>query len=127
MRPTTFMLLSSLAVAGCSPAPADGNLPDPLAAGWNGEAVCEKLEADARHRLLRCVFPPGVGHERHYHAAHTGYVLEGGRMRLRDAEGERIVDLPAGATWTSDGVDWHEVLNVGETTSSYLIFELKTN
>ncbi len=98
-------------------------LSDPLAAGWKGKAVCEKLHEDEEQRILRCTFPPGVGHEKHFHAAHFGYVLVGGRMRIRDDSGEREVDLPTNYRWLSDGVAWHEVLNIGETTSVYLIVE----
>jgi hypothetical protein len=99
--------------------------PDPLAAGWNGESVCERLYEDEKQRILRCTFPPGGGHEKHYHAPHFGYVLVGGKMRIRDDEGERVVDLPDNLTWDSEGVNWHEVLNVGNTTSVYLIVEPK--
>jgi len=99
------------------------DLPDPLAAGWQGKTVCELLHEDARQRILRCTFPPGVGHEKHFHKAHFGYVIAGGKMRIIDDSGEREVDIPAGYSWTSDGVSRHEVLNVGETTSVYLIVE----
>ena len=75
-------------------AAADTPLPDALEAGWQGQRVCERLHEDERQRVLRCTFPPGVGHERHFHAAHFG-----------------------------DGIDWHDVLNVGDTTSVYLIVE----
>lgn len=102
---------------------ADKPLPDPLAAGWEGDAVCELIHDGVRQRVLRCTFPPGVGHERHYHAPHFGYVLEGGRMRLTDADGTRIVDTESHSSWHSDGVEWHEVENVGATTASYLIIE----
>jgi len=102
---------------------ADEDLPDPLAAGWNGEPVCELLHEDAQQRILRCTFPPGVGHEKHFHKAHFGYILAGGKMRIIDDSGEREVDLQADYSWTSDGISWHEVLNVGETTSVYLIIE----
>lgn len=115
-----------MALAGTASTETAVRLPDPLEAGWKGTKVCEKLVEDDRHRLLRCVFPPGVGHERHFHAPHTGYVLEGGTMRLTDAEGVREVDVSAGATWTSAGIEWHEALNVGDTTSSYLVIEIKT-
>ena len=101
----------------------DEPLPDPLAAGWKGEAVCEKLHEDEEQRILRCTFPPGVGHEKHFHAAHFGYVLVGGKMRIRDDSGEREVDVPTNYRWVSDGVTWHEALNVGDTTSIYLIIE----
>ena len=98
-------------------------LPDPLAAGWEGESVCEVIHEDDALRVLKCTFPPGVGHERHYHDRHFGYVLVGGRMQITDAEGTRVVDIPDDSTWDSDGVEWHEVVNVGETTSQYLIVE----
>ena len=98
-------------------------LPDPLAAGWNGETVCEQLHKDADQRILRCTFPPAVGHERHYHDRNFGYVVAGGRMSITDASGTREVDLVAGSSFTSDGLDWHEVLNVGDTTVVYLVVE----
>ena len=105
------------------PASASSPLPDPLAAGWQGKPVCEKLHEDASQRVLRCTFPPGVGHERHYHEPHFGYALSGGRMRLTSADGTREVELETGSSYVSEGVDWHEVLNVGNTTVVYLIVE----
>ncbi|MEE4162287.1 MAG: cupin domain-containing protein [Woeseiaceae bacterium] len=104
---------------------ADEHLPDPLAAGWEGEPVCERIHDGVAQRVLRCTFPPGVGHERHYHAPHFGYVLEGGRMRVTDADGSEVVDIQSHTTWQSDGIEWHEVVNVGETTASFLIIEPK--
>jgi quercetin dioxygenase-like cupin family protein len=98
-------------------------LPDPLAAGWRGESVCEKLHEDPHQRILRCTFAPGVGHERHFHPRHFGYALSGGRMRITDAKGTREVDIAAGSSFTSDGVAWHEALNVGDTPVQYLIVE----
>lgn len=115
-----------------NPIPASGGaiimqnaLPDPLEAGWNGEKVCELLQETDEMRALRCKFPPGVGHERHYHAPHFGYILEGSKMRITDAEGSQVRDLNAGASWWSDGTAWHEVLNIGETTGVYIIVEPK--
>lgn len=101
-----------------------GVLPDPLAAGWQGEAVCERLHEDAAQRILRCTFPPGVGHERHFHAPHFGYVIEGGKMRLTDAGGVRDVTTTASSSWYSEGIAWHEALNIGDTTTVYLIVEV---
>ncbi|MEM1176561.1 MAG: cupin domain-containing protein [Pseudomonadota bacterium] len=98
-------------------------LPDPLEAGWQGEPVCEKLHDDEDLRVLRCTFPPTVGHERHYHDKHFGYALSGGRMRITDATGVRDVDLPTGSSYASDGTEWHEVVNVGDSTVTYLIVE----
>ena len=121
MLATVFAVLATL-VANGEQAPTQ-YLPDPLEAGWKGERVCELLHEDDSQRVLRCTFPPGGGHERHFHAPHFGYVLTGGRMRIASADGIREVDLRDDLTWTSDGVDWHEVENIGATTSVYLIVE----
>lgn len=124
MSKRALCIASSAALVACNPVlVAADDLPDPLAAGWNGEQICELLHEDAHQRILRCTFPPGVGHEKHFHKAHFGYILAGGKMRIIDDSGEREVDLMADYSWTSDGVSWHEVLNVGETTSVYLIVE----
>lgn len=100
-------------------------LPDPLEAGWRGKPVCERLHEDTHNRVLRCTFPPGIGHERHYHARHFGYAIAGGRARITDSEGTRDVDLYTGSSFASEGVDWHEVLNIGDTTIVYLMIEPK--
>jgi len=118
---TAFIVVLAL----CAACTATSELPDPLTAGWNGAPVCERLHEDSDQRILRCTFRPGVGHERHYHAPHFGYALNGGRMRIIDDSGTREVDLATGSSFTSAGVIWHEVLNVGETTTEYLIFESK--
>ncbi len=104
---------------------ATPKLADPLQAGWNGALVCERLHEDPGQRILRCTFPPGVGHERHFHAPHFGYTIVGGRMRITDASGVREVDVPTGSSFSSSGIAWHEVLNVGDTTAAYLIIERK--
>lgn len=113
-------LLTGVLAAGVS---ADEPLPDALRAGWHGKPACELLRKDPGHRLLRCTFRPGEGHERHYHPAHIGYALQGGTMRISDARGTRDQVLVAGSSYTSAGTPWHEVVNVGPTTVVYLIFE----
>lgn len=115
-------LSSILLLTACATQPS---LPDPLEARWRGESVCEKLHEDSNQRVLRCSFPPGVGHERHFHARHFGYAISGGRMRITNATGTRDVDLATGSSFTSTGVAWHEVINVGDTTVVYLIVEPK--
>ncbi|MEE4193007.1 MAG: cupin domain-containing protein [Halieaceae bacterium] len=103
------------------------SLPDPLAAGWEGESVCECLHRDERVRLLRCTFPPGVGHERHFHPPHVGYVIEGGRMQITNAEGTRVQDVPTGISFSNpEGIPWHEAVNIGDSTASYLMIEPAT-
>lgn len=100
-------------------------LPDPLEAGWAGENVCEVVKENDRIRLLKCVFAPGVGHERHYHNPHSGYTLAGGKFRITDSTGTREVNVPTGSSFGSENVTIHEVLNVGETTGAFLIIEYK--
>ena len=108
---------------GCNTAVVADELPDAIAATWRGEPVCETLSETAEMRVFRCIFPPGVGHERHFHARHFGYALSGGRMRITDAAGSREVSLQTGTYFSSDGIPWHEVLNVGNTVVSYLMIE----
>jgi quercetin dioxygenase-like cupin family protein len=121
MRRARFLFMALLAVL---PALADG-LPDPVEAGWQGKPVCEMLREDSAMRVFRCTFPPGVGHERHFHATHFGYALSGGTMRITDVSGTREVTLKTGSSFFSDGIPWHEVVNVGETEVAYLMVEPK--
>ena len=104
---------------------ATTQLPDPLAAGWKGQATCERLHEDAKMRILRCSFPPNVGHERHFHPPHFIYVLSGGRVSVTNAAGTQEVDVKTGTSRMNPAIEWHEVLNVGETTMTYLIVEPK--
>ncbi|MEQ9021692.1 MAG: hypothetical protein RLN82_02915 [Pseudomonadales bacterium] len=101
------------------------DLPDPLEAGWNGASVCEVFEENDEVRVLKCTFPPGVGHERHYHVPHIGYTIAGGRFRITDSTGTREVEVPTGSKFSKDKVSVHEVLNIGETTAEFLIIEMK--
>lgn len=101
------------------------SLPDPLKAGWKGKPVCEHLYEDTDNRILRCTFPPGIGHERHFHAPHFGYAVAGGRVRITDESSIRELDLTSGSSYISEGVPWHEVANIGDTTIIYLLVERK--
>ncbi|WP_202913884.1 cupin domain-containing protein [Winogradskyella ouciana] len=101
------------------------NLPDLLEAGWNGQAVCEVLEENKELRVLKCTFPPNVGHEKHYHNPHFGYTLAGGKFRITDTTGTREVDVPTGYNFKNDSITQHEVLNIGKTTAVFLIMEYK--
>ncbi len=104
---------------------SQSELPDPLHAGWKGEPVCELLFENDSIRTLRCSFPPGVGHERHYHQAHFGYCLSGSTMRITDANGIREVKVVTGSSFYNKGIEWHEVLNIGDSTAVFLIVEPK--
>jgi quercetin dioxygenase-like cupin family protein len=118
---------ASIALAAWVSASAQvATLPTALCAGWEGERVCELLQEDAQIRVLRCTFPPGVGHEMHYHPPHFGYVLEGDSvMRITTASG--VVDRPvrAGTSFSNDAEIQHAALNVGTQTTRYLIIEKK--
>lgn len=113
----------TLILASC--ATRNPPLHDALDAGWHGKPVCERLHEDHRQRVLRCTFPPGVGHERHYHGPHFGYVLAGGRARVTDGQGVRETDFLTGSSYSSEGIAWHETLNIGDSTTVFLIFEPK--
>ena len=116
--------LSYISLLMIIPALAE-ELPDPVAAGWQGESVCEVLREDAELRVFRCTFPPGVGHDRHFHPRHFGYALSGGTMRITSDSGTREVTLRTGSYFFSEGTAWHEAVNVGDTTVSYLMIEPK--
>ena len=100
-------------------------LPHAFDAGWQGQKTCEIMFQDDTVRVGRCVFPPGIGHEKHYHNPHFGYVLEGGALRIVDSIGEREVTTQTGGSWSTTTVTVHEAMNIGETTTSYLIMEPK--
>ncbi|QDP20410.1 cupin domain-containing protein [Sphingomonas xanthus] len=116
------MIMTLIALSAVSAAEP---LPEAFDAGWKGQKVCEVLRDDAAMRVGRCTFPPGVGHERHWHRPHWGYIVQGGTMRITDAKGTVERKLMTGASWSSDGVGWHEVVNVGPETAIYLIIEPK--
>lgn len=103
----------------------DIDLPHAFSAGWEGEDTCEILFEDENNIVGRCIFPPGVGHEKHYHNPHFGYVLEGGILSVTDSSGTRQVTTTSGATWTTATLTVHEAVNTGQTTTSYLILEPK--
>lgn len=101
------------------------DLPDPLQAGWNDKAVCKVLKENVNIRVLKCTFEPGVGHEKHMHKAHYAYAISGSRFRIEDEKGIREVDFNSGSNYYSEGVKWHQVLNIGDSTAVVLIIEPK--
>ena len=117
-----FMTCFSFTLASCI---QNNKLPDPIEAGWNNTSVCEVLEDNTKVRTLQCTFPPGVGHERHYHNAHFGYTLAGSTFRIKDTTGTREVNVPTGYSFYNDKIEWHEVLNIGDSTAVFLIVEPK--
>ena len=127
-RPTAGLLmvmLAACAARSAAPATADQPLPSAFEAGWKGQKVCEPLFENERLRAARCTFPPGIGHERHHHPPHWGYIVQGATMRITTATGTTDRVLKAGTNWWSDGIAWHEAINVGATTGVYVIIEPK--
>ena len=119
------ILFITLCLLAFSITRAQDTLPDSLSAGWKDHSVCELLEENESIRVLRCTFEPGIGHEKHFHAAHYAYALSGSRFRVEDENGIREVDFTSGSNYYSNGVEWHQVLNIGDSTAVVLIIEPK--
>ncbi len=100
-------------------------LPDPLEAGWNNKSVCEVVEENENVRILKCTFPPNVGHEKHYHNPHFGYTIKGSRFKIEDDKGIREVNVPTGYSFSKTTITEHQVLNIGDSTAVFLIVEYK--
>jgi len=120
---TLTVLLGLALTSPVTAAQPEPNLPHAFDAGWAGQKTCEVVYQDASVRVGRCVFPSGVGHEKHFHNPHFGYVLEGGTLRIVDAGGERVVTTEAGGSWSTATLTVHEAVNIGDTTTSYLVVE----
>lgn len=120
-----FLYVFSMALMTVVSCKKSNLLPDPLKAGWNNEAVCKVLEDNPKIRVLQCTFPPGVGHERHYHDAHFGYTISGSTFRIKDTTGVKEVNVPTGSNFYNEKISWHEVLNIGDSTAVFLIIEPK--
>ena len=101
------------------------NLPDPLEAGWEGEKVCEVIQENETIRVLKCTFPPEIGHEKHFHPPHVGFTLKGAKFKIEDEEGVREVNVPDGYSWENSEISEHAVLNIGDSTGIFLIIEPK--
>jgi len=130
MKKILPLLFATLTFAAQPVWPADsessvGTLPHAFDAGWQGQKTCEVLFENDTTRVGHCRFPPGVGHEKHYHNPHFGYVLEGGTLLIRDEQGERKVTTSSDGRWSTTSITVHEAVNIGATTTSYLIVESK--
>lgn len=129
MKQLTILALAALFYSPAHSSDTDeaghAGLPHAFDAGWEGKKTCEVLFEDATTLIGRCVFPPGTGHEKHYHNPHFGYVLEGSTLRIVDSKGTHEVTTKTGGTWSTDSITIHEAVNTGESTTSYLIIEPK--
>ncbi|PHS67896.1 MAG: hypothetical protein COB12_01375 [Flavobacterium sp.] len=123
MKPIAFSLfIFLLSTISCK---TNQILSDPLKAGWKGNSVCELVKENKAIRVLKCTFPPGVGHERHYHRPHFGYTIAGSKFRMKDTTGVKEIQVLTGSDFYSNGTEWHEVLNIGDSTAVFLIVEPK--
>jgi quercetin dioxygenase-like cupin family protein len=109
--------------SNCVRAEDTESLPHAFEAGWQGNQTCQLLHETSKVRVGKCTFAPGVGHEKHYHNPHFGYVLEGGTMLIQGADGETEMVAKAGSSWETIERTVHQAMNVGSTTASYLIVE----
>ena len=104
---------------------AQEKLSDTFEAGWNGKPVCDVIEEDDFMRMFICTYPPGGGQDKHYHGPYMGYIVQGGTLRSTGPNGTRESTSVAGRSLNSPGVEWHELINVGETTVQILGVEKK--
>lgn len=102
---------------------AQETIPDTIEAGWKGKPVCEVLYQDDKIRTGTCTYPPGIGQDRHTHGPYFTYVVSGGTLQVTTMSGTRESTSITGNSGKSDGVKWHELLNVGETTVKFLFIE----
>ena len=117
-----YLYIVCLAFCACNSKP---DLPEASIAGWKGEPVAEIIQEDEEVRVFRCTFPPGVGHEKHYHEPHFGYTIKGSTFKITDEKGTRTVNVPTGTHFRKDDIYVHEVVNVGDSTAVFLIIEPK--
>ena len=122
---TGKLFIALLLFISCKSGTTEPDLPDPYEAGWKGKKVCKVLQDTAKLRVLKCTFPPGVGHEKHYHKPHFGYTIAGGKFRITSNDGVKEVNVPSGSNFSNDVISTHEVLNIGKTTAVFLIIEPK--
>lgn len=117
-----FLLTSLALILSCKSTP---DLPDAHQAGWKGQIVNEIIFEDANVRVLKCTFPPNVGHEKHYHVPHFGYTVAGSKFQITDENGTRVLDVKTGSMFSKSEISVHEILNVGDSTGVFLIYEYK--
>lgn len=104
---------------------AQDKIPDTIEAGWKGEPVCVVLFEDDKIRTGTCTYPPGVGQDRHSHGGYFTYVVSGGTLRVTTERGTFESTSITGTSGKSDGVKWHELENIGDTTIKFLFVETK--
>jgi beta-alanine degradation protein BauB len=119
-------LVASLLIAPVAMAADLPDLPHAFDAGWKGAKTCELVYETDTVRVGRCSFAPGIGHEKHFHYPHFGYVVAGGTMQITNDKGVvEVREVITGSTWSTSEITIHEAMNTGDTTTLYLIVEPK--
>lgn len=106
-------------------AAAQEQLLDTIEAGWQGKPVCEVLYEDEKIRTGTCTYPPGVGQDKHTHGPYFTYVVAGGTLKVTSPRGTFESTSVTDNSGYSNGVEWHELLNIGQTTIKFLFIETK--
>ncbi|HMC02156.1 MAG TPA: hypothetical protein VKN14_14050 [Flavobacteriaceae bacterium] len=125
MKTFKHFILVSISIVIVQSCKVKSELPDPLQAGWKGKKVCKVLEDNDKVRVLKCTFPPGVGHEKHRHQPHFGYTLAGSKFKMIDKNGTKELDVPTGYHFYKDSITVHKAVNIGDSTAVFLIIEPK--
>lgn len=120
-----YYLLIAIVILAIQSCKVKSDLPDPLEAGWKGHKVCEVIEDNNQARILKCTFPPGVGHEKHRHQRHFGYTLAGSTFKMIEENGTRELVVPTGYHYYKGGITVHSAVNIGDSTAVFLIIEPK--
>jgi quercetin dioxygenase-like cupin family protein len=117
--------LAALGLLISASAAISEDVPDALSVEWQGQHPCEKLYEDAEIRAMRCTLAPGAIHVRHSHPGYLAYTISGGKAEVRDDKGTRQGQPKTGGFSNTPPTPWHEVINIGDTTLSFLVIEKK--
>lgn len=94
---------------------------DPLMAASN---VYKLLNENDRVRVLKLVSKPGDVAKMHHHPDHVIYALSGGKAKLTSGGKTQEMEIKTGSVMFLEAQD-HEMKNVGKTTMSLIVTELK--
>lgn len=101
----------------------------PAAAVEPGEGdpgVFKRVFENHRIRILEVTTEPGQAEGWHSHPRYFAYVISGGRLRHETPDGETSeVELTAGMNRMLQPVEWHQGVNIGDSTVKILLVELK--
>lgn len=78
-------------------------------------------------RMLEYSLKPGEKDTPHTHPAKSSYIVSGGKIKVYPENGEaKIFDEKAGTAYWSDYVGKHYVENIGNTTITIVLTEVKS-